>query len=353
MDKFILDKVYKPLVKEFRKLLCKLAFPSMSTEKRLSISSPCVGRVIFDTDEESIFIWNGEEWIESGSGGGGGAASPTNGLEDISGDIGLGGSLIQQTVVDLDEYSFQILSTAQASGGFGLAPNAGEFGLYGPTGSTVVSLQFTTDGVTTSNTITDLGLNGLSYAANYATNNATNDRWIPDKGYVDGSILGKQLTGYTVGTNTALNSSDTILSAFGKLQQQSNNRLSINSVLTTFSVGADTTVANTDTVLQSFGKLQGQINAIKGGRAGGYEPFTADGTTDVIDIIHGLNIDNGNGADPNRYWPESFSLTNTLPDTTNLLDRSVSFPDADTMRITFTTPPTLGEDANYSWIVYK
>lgn len=34
------------------------------------------------------------------------------------------------------------------------------------------------------------------------------------------TITGKQLTGYTVGTNTALSASDTILQAFGKLQAQ-------------------------------------------------------------------------------------------------------------------------------------
>lgn len=325
----------------------------MTTEERLSISDPCIGRVIFDTDEGSIFIWDGEQWVETGSGGGGDTPQPVNGLEDISGDIGLGGTLIQNTTIDLDSYSFQTFSTAQTSGGYGLTQNLGEFGLFGPSGNTVSSIQFSTDGVDTAITVTDVGANGISYAADYSTNNATNPRWLADKGYVDYTVLNSPLTGYTIGTNAALNSSDTILTAFGKLQQQSNNRYSNNMVLSLFTVGPNSAVTNTDTVIQALGKFQGQINALKTQHAGGYEPFVADGVIDTVDITHGLNIDNGNAADPNRYRPSYFSLTSTEPITNNHLNRTVSFPDANTLRIHFSIAPNIGEDANYVWVVYK
>jgi hypothetical protein len=101
--------------------------------------------------------------------------------------------------------------------------------------------------------------------------------------------LASPITGYTVGGNTALAATDTILQAFGKLQGQVDARLSANQtitlsgdatgsgataitvsiaesvvtgkVLTGYSVGSNTALAATDTILQAFNKVQGQINA--------------------------------------------------------------------------------------------
>lgn len=75
---------------------------------------------------------------------------------------------------------------------------------------------------------------------------------------------------------------------------------------------------------------------------GGQSPFTADGTTTQFDVTHNL------GA-----IPAYFTLTTTAPISSNHLNRTLSFPNTNTMRITFANAPLVGEDANYVWIVYR
>lgn len=112
------------------------------------------------------------------------------------------------------------------------------------------------------------------------------------------AVVGKVLTGFSVGTNTGLSATDTILQAFGKTQGQINAKensiasgttsqywrgdktwqtldttivtegtnlyftqaRAIASPLTGFSTGTNTAIVATDTVLQAFGKTQAQIN---------------------------------------------------------------------------------------------
>jgi hypothetical protein len=75
---------------------------------------------------------------------------------------------------------------------------------------------------------------------------------------------------------------------------------------------------------------------------GGQSMFTADGTTDTFDIVHNLGV-----------IPPFFSLTTTTPITLNHLNRTITFPDNNTLRVTFASAPLVGEDVNYVWIVYK
>jgi len=75
---------------------------------------------------------------------------------------------------------------------------------------------------------------------------------------------------------------------------------------------------------------------------GGQSPFTADGTTTVFNITHNLG-----------FIPSYFTLTTTAPIASNHLNRTITFPDVNTMRITFNVAPSVGEDANYVWIVFK
>lgn len=75
---------------------------------------------------------------------------------------------------------------------------------------------------------------------------------------------------------------------------------------------------------------------------GGQSPFTADGVTTVFNITHNLGV-----------IPSFFSITTTEPIATNHLARTITFPDANTLRITFAAPPSIGENANYVWIVYR
>lgn len=95
--------------------------------------------------------------------------------------------------------------------------------------------------------------------------------------------------------------------------------------------GADAIQPNDFVTLQQIPQL-----------VGGQTAFTADGTTDVIDIPHTL------GA-----VPSFFSITTTAPITNNHLNRTITFPDNNTLRITFGFPPNPGEDANYVWVLYK
>jgi len=70
------------------------------------------------------------------------------------------------------------------------------------------------------------------------------------------------LTGFTVGANSTILATDTVLSAFGKVQGQINALTSnvLSTLLTGISFTDQTGVAATDTLLQGMGKLQGQIN---------------------------------------------------------------------------------------------
>jgi hypothetical protein len=70
------------------------------------------------------------------------------------------------------------------------------------------------------------------------------------------------LTGFTVGANSTILATDTILQAFGKVQGQINALTSnvLSTLLTGVSFTTQTEVAATDTLLEGIGKLQGQIN---------------------------------------------------------------------------------------------
>ena len=75
---------------------------------------------------------------------------------------------------------------------------------------------------------------------------------------------------------------------------------------------------------------------------GGMTPFTANGSNTVLNITHNL------GSIPSYY-----SITTSEPIAINHLTRTITFPDANTMRLTFGVAPQVGENANYVWVVYK
>lgn len=79
-----------------------------------------------------------------------------------------------------------------------------------------------------------------------------------------------------------------------------------------------------------------------GGFVGGHAFMTGNGTTSVFNIITNAG-----------FIPSYFTLTTTTPITQNQLNRSITFPDSNTMRITFENAPLDGEDTDYVWIVYK
>lgn len=71
----------------------------------------------------------------------------------------------------------------------------------------------------------------------------------------------------------------------------------------------------------------------------GQVTFIADGLLDFTDIVHNAG-----------YNPQP-TITAVTPISLNHLNRTLSWPNTNTIRITFTTPPVVGEDITYLWSV--
>lgn len=83
---------------------------------------------------------------------------------------------------------------------------------------------------------------------------------------------------------------------------------------------------------------------------GGKQAFTANGVITVVTITHNMALASSGGG---QFMPTTFSLTTTEPIATNHLNRTITFPTANTMVITFAAAPNLGEDANYVWTILR
>lgn len=75
---------------------------------------------------------------------------------------------------------------------------------------------------------------------------------------------------------------------------------------------------------------------------GGTSAFTADDVTNTHVITHNAG-----------FIPSYFSLTTTEPISSNHLNRIITFPDVNTMLITFSSAPNSSENANYVYVLYK
>ena len=172
------------------------------------------------------------------------------------------------------------------------------------TGTTTKTLTLTQqDGGTIVATWTDINTDAvtsvfgrtgaiLAQSGDYNTSQVTENTNLY---FTEPRVLSTLLSGYTVGTNTALVATDNILQAFQKVQGQLNAKqdtisltttgssgastlvgstlnipnytlsglggIDLNSPLTGFAVGANTSILATDSILQAFNKTQGQINA--------------------------------------------------------------------------------------------
>lgn len=66
---------------------------------------------------DQIAKWNGSSWVcATDANGSGGGATTTNGLSDIAGSIGLGGSLTQDTAISLNGHDFTLSNSSYSSG---------------------------------------------------------------------------------------------------------------------------------------------------------------------------------------------------------------------------------------------
>lgn len=75
---------------------------------------------------------------------------------------------------------------------------------------------------------------------------------------------------------------------------------------------------------------------------GGISTFTANDVTTVFNI-----------ATSAGFVPSFASITALTPESENTKNRTITFPDANTIRITYDSAPLTGDNITYSWIVYK
>jgi hypothetical protein len=148
--------------------------------------------------------------------------------------------------------------------------------------------------------------------------------------YTDARVRSAALTGYSVGSNTALAATDTTLGAFQKLQGQINAKegsitagttaqylrgdksLStfasdvLATVLTGFSNATSTAIAATDTILAALGKTQGQLNN-KADKTNVTQTITAATITGLTAPVAGSDAANKDYVDGFGQWTKSGS----------------------------------------------
>jgi hypothetical protein len=100
--------------------------------------------------------------------------------------------------------------------------------------------------------------------------------------FTNARVASAPLTSLSTATNSAITASDTVLSAFGKLQAQLSNMLSTG--LTSLSTATSAIITTGDSILSAFGKLQGQITTLTALDANKLSKNTADSITSTITV---------------------------------------------------------------------
>ena len=153
---------------------------------------------------------------------------------------------------------------------------------------------------------------GLEYPADYSAN--WTDHSLVTKSWVLGQVSGSAHNPVTIGSpaNGLSISGTQVLtiglastSATGALSSTDwntfNGKLNLTSPITGYTVGSNTTLAATDTILQAFGKVQGQINA------------RISGTISSGQVAFGTGVNTVGGSN-NLFWD---SVNNRLGVNTN------------------------------------
>jgi hypothetical protein len=107
----------------------------------------------------------------------------SNGLTDTSGAITLGGTLIQDTVID-GNYSIQLYldSSIELNSNNGLGGKASSINIYDQDSWNWLDVNCDDSLIDSSCAFKTIG---WEYANDYSTRNLTNDRWLPDKAFVE------------------------------------------------------------------------------------------------------------------------------------------------------------------------
>ena len=112
-----------------------LLAPRMTTAQRTTIVSPAKGLLVYDTDANSLFHYNGSSWVNLAGGGGGGLTLPfaaTPGLPGVAFQIDNTGVAIQASSTATSQAA--IVGSSAAVGGYGLVGQnhqASGFGVAG------------------------------------------------------------------------------------------------------------------------------------------------------------------------------------------------------------------------------
>jgi hypothetical protein len=132
--------------------------------------------------------------------------------------------------------------------------------------------------------------------------------------YTDARVRAATLTGYSVGTNTAISATDTTLGALQKLQGQINSKASsstlasdvLATVLTGFSSATATVITATDTILSALGKTQGQLGN-KADVTNVTQTITAAAVTGLTTPLAGSDAVNKTYVDGFGQWTKTGS----------------------------------------------
>lgn len=242
--------------------------------------TPVTGQVYYNTTDNKTYYYNGTSWVDMT----GGAGSPNNGTLALTVSAAATGNAVilgtgtgfsantaSNVTYDIDVGpALTALATTMTGAGTGFLRKNGA-DTYSLDTATYITGNQT---ITLSGEATGSGSTGITVTL---TNSA---------------VIGKVLTGYAVGTNTALAATDTILGAFQKVQGQINAKANsattiagygitdtVSQLLTGYASGANTALAATDSIVGAFGKVQGQLNAKLSAEADTLATVTGRGAT--------------------------------------------------------------------------
>ena len=95
-----------------------LLIPRMETTQRTSIPSPAQGLLVFDTNTNSFWFFDSTDWIELQAGA---VINANNGLSENTGEIRLGGPLLEET--GITQGNFGMTYNLSGTGDFNIQDN--------------------------------------------------------------------------------------------------------------------------------------------------------------------------------------------------------------------------------------
>ncbi|HSK13832.1 MAG TPA: hypothetical protein VK907_11495, partial [Phnomibacter sp.] len=126
--------------------------PRMTTAQRTAIASPAKGLLVYDTDVNSLFHYNGSAWANLAGGGGGGFSLPFAATENQAIDVfkitnaGLGAAISGTTTNEFGRAVAGFANTAFGYAIYGYASQADGVAVYGEAGAGTAVKGYSTGG---------------------------------------------------------------------------------------------------------------------------------------------------------------------------------------------------------------